>query len=92
MSNYLLIGYLLGMVAHVLIAAEQARENKTNDPDVRWAMGHPGGPAAMAFFSILLSPMWPLFALAALARWMGLPALLHATADRLRKYAEEDDH
>ncbi len=88
MTHYLLIGYLLGMVTYVLAFAEDALRNKDNDPDVEFALGHPAGPALMALFAILLSPLWPAFALRLVSRW--LVGRMRAATVRLREIAAED--
>lgn len=86
MINYLLIGYLLGMVAYVLCVAEDARTD--DDPEVQLMLSRPGGHALMALFAILLSPLWPWFALTGALGWLAIR--LRATAARLREYADED--
>lgn len=89
MTNYVLIGYCIGMIVFLVKSAEDARENKDNDPEVDLVTRHPAGPALMAVFAILMSPLWPMFALGAAARW--LAARMRGWAVRLRAYAEEDD-
>ncbi len=87
MTTYILIAYGSCMIAFCLNLAEQARENKADDPLVEELTSNPLGRALMAAHSLVFSILWPWYAFAAALRWMA--PRLSRTADRLRAYAED---
>lgn len=87
MTDYLLIGYSIGIVVFLAGFAERTRENKDN-ADIELMRQHPLGPAVMAATALAMSAVWPWFAFTATLRW--LAPWLRATAARLREYAGED--
>jgi len=90
--QYLLIAYVVGIPVCAMKTADDARENRDDDPVLALLPHSQRARIVMAVITILLSSIWPLFALGALLRPLAkrLAEKCRMWADRLREYADED--